>query len=134
MLDEMRSDNALRRVELERSGAQFDEYKMEWRAQVEADRAQVEANRMEWRARADADRMEWRARADAERAEQKRRFDAIDAAMENDKRVTREILLELREGRAMLRDMRHGIQANTEGLLRVLDELRRDDGPAAASA
>ncbi len=28
--------------------------------------------------------------------------------------------------------MRHGIQANTEGLLRVLDEFRRGDGPAAA--
>jgi hypothetical protein len=30
--------------------------------------------------------------------------------------------------------MRHGIQANTEGLLRVLDEFRRNDGPAAAGA
>jgi hypothetical protein len=84
----------------------------------------------ELRQRAEQQRVELRALRD----DQKRRFDAIDAAMENDRRVTREILLELREGRAMLRDMRHGIQANTEGLLRVLDEFRRDDGPAAAGA
>jgi hypothetical protein len=30
--------------------------------------------------------------------------------------------------------MRHGVQANTEGLLRVLDELRRSDGPDAVGA
>jgi hypothetical protein len=68
------------------------------------------------------------------REEQRRRFDAIDAAIENDRRMTREILMELREGREMLRDMRHGIQATTEGLLRVLDEFRRGDGPAGAGA
>ena len=68
------------------------------------------------------------------REDQKRRFNAIDAAMENDKRMTREIILELRAARKRDRDMRHGIQATTEGLLRVLDEFRRNDGPSAAGA
>ena len=34
----------------------------------------------------------------------------------------------------MLADVQQGIQANTEGLLRVLDELRRGDGPTPAGA
>jgi hypothetical protein len=41
---------------------------------------------------------------------------------------------QLREDRKLLADIRQGIQANTEGLLRVLDELRRGDGPSPASA
>jgi hypothetical protein len=44
------------------------------------------------------------------------------------------MLLELREQTVMLHDMRHGIQVTTEGLLRVLDEMRRGDGPSAAGA
>jgi hypothetical protein len=75
--------------------------------------------------------VEWRERVATEAREQKLRFDKIDAAMENDKRVTRDMLLELREGRAMLRDLRHGIQSNTEGLLRVLDRLDRSDEAGA---
>ncbi len=54
--------------------------------------------------------------------------------MENDKRVTLDMLLELRQGRETLRDIQDGIRANTEGLLRVLDELRRSDGPNPAGA
>jgi hypothetical protein len=64
------------------------------------------------------------------RAEHRRnqaRFDSTRAVM-------REMVLEIREGREILADIRHGIQANTEGLLRVLDELRRDDGPDAVGA
>jgi hypothetical protein len=75
-----------------------------------------------------------RAELAAMHEDRKRRFDAIDVAMEQDKRVTREMVLDLREQTAMLRDLRHGIQANTEGLLRVLDEFRRNDGPSAAGA
>ena len=52
--------------------------------------------------------------------------------MQNDKQVTRRMVLELREQTVRLHDLRHGIQANTEGLLRVFDELRREDGPGAA--
>ena len=84
---------------------------------------------------------EWHARIAAEDAadrrrdaEQRRRFGDIDAAMENDKQVTREMILELREQTVMLHDMRHGIQLTTEGLLRVLDEMRPDDGPSPAGA
>jgi hypothetical protein len=92
--------------------------------------ASIAAFREEARAHREQAREELRAL----REEQARRFDAIDAAIENDRRVTREILLELRAGRELLRDLRHGIQANTAGLLRVLDELRRGNGPSAASA
>jgi hypothetical protein len=46
----------------------------------------------------------------------------------------RELVLEVREGKESLKDIRHGIQANTEGLLRVLDELCRGNGPAAAGS
>jgi len=56
------------------------------------------------------------------------------ARFESTRAVMREMLLELREGREILSDIRHGIQANTEGLLSVLDELRRSDGPSAAGA
>ena len=84
---------------------------------------------------------EWRARVAAEDAadrrrdaEQRRRFGDIDAAMENDKQVTRAMILQLREQTVLLHDMRHGIQATTEGLLRVLDEMRREDGPSGAGA
>ena len=73
---------------------------------------------------------EWRGQV----AEQKRRFDKIDAAMENDKRVTREMILELREGREHDREMRDEMRAQREGLLRILDRLDRKDGPSAAGA
>jgi hypothetical protein len=126
MLDEMREDHRLYREDLERRAEEGQRRDEEGRRRDEEGRRRDE----ELRRRA----QEHRAELQALRADQKRRFDAIDAAMENDRRVTREIILELREGRAMLRDMRHGIQANTEGLLRVLDEFRRDDGSAAAGA
>jgi hypothetical protein len=119
LLDEMREEHRLQREELHRWAEEGRRRDQEGRRRDE-----------ELRQRAAEQRAELR----AVRSDQKRRFDAIDAAMENDRRVTREMVLELREGREMLRDMRHGIQANTEGLLRVLDELRRDDGPSAASA
>lgn len=63
-----------------------------------------------------------------------KRFDKIDMAMESDRRVNREMLLELRDIMDMTRDIRHGIQSSIEGLLRVLDEFRRDDGPSPAGA
>jgi hypothetical protein len=68
------------------------------------------------------------------RADHKHRFDKLDAAMENDRRTTREILLELKEARERDRDQRDQMGAQREGLLRILDELRRNDGPSAAGA
>jgi hypothetical protein len=56
------------------------------------------------------------------------------AAIHETRSVTRELVAQLREDRGLLADIRQGIQANTEGLLRVLDELRRGDGPSPASA
>lgn len=77
-------------------------------------------------------------RAREEGREEQRRARAEElrnqARFENTRAMMREMVLELREGREMLTDMRHGIQANTEGLLRVLDEFRREDGPSGASA
>jgi hypothetical protein len=56
------------------------------------------------------------------------------ARFQSSQAVMREMVLELREGREILKDIQDGIRANTEGLLRVLDELRRNDGPSAAGA
>jgi hypothetical protein len=75
------------------------------------------------------------------RAEHKRN----QARFQNSQAVMREMLLELREGRELLqqmktemkaemKDIRDAIRANTEGVLHVLHELRRDDGPSAAGA
>jgi hypothetical protein len=49
--------------------------------------------------------------------------------------VNREILLELRDHRPILERIDHGIQANTEGVMHVLDELRNGrGGPGTAPA
>jgi chromosome condensin MukBEF ATPase and DNA-binding subunit MukB len=63
------------------------------------------------------------------------------ARFQNSQAVTREMLLELREGReilheikAELKDIGDGIRAGTAGLLHVLAELRRGNGPSAAGA
>jgi phosphoenolpyruvate carboxylase len=63
-----------------------------------------------------------------------KRFDKIDRDIDNGRQVTREMLLELREGHELLRDCRHGIQTSIEGLLRVLDEFRKRDGESPAGA
>jgi hypothetical protein len=49
--------------------------------------------------------------------------------------VNREILLELRDHRTILERIDHGVHANTEGLMHVLDELRNGrGGPGTAPA
>ncbi len=53
-----------------------------------------------------------------------RRFEAVTAQVRAQTAEIREQTAELKEGRAALRDMRAEIHANTQGLLRVLDELR----------
>jgi hypothetical protein len=75
------------------------------------------------------------------REEQRRGFDSVTGGLANGRQVMREMLLEIREGRkALLRlqadqdDIGDAVRANTHGLLRVLDELRREDGPSAAGA
>ena len=50
-------------------------------------------------------------------------------------KVSREILLEPRDHRAILQRIDHGVQANAEGLMHVLDELRNGrGGPGTAPA
>jgi hypothetical protein len=105
-----------------------------WREEFEQTRREAAQHHDERRAESDRRHAAWQAKHAAFLVEQKRRFDAIDVAMENDKRVTREMILELREGREHDRDMRNEMRARREGLLRILDEMRRDDGPAAAGA
>jgi hypothetical protein len=56
------------------------------------------------------------------------------ARFANSQAVMREMVIELRVGREILKDIQDGIRANTEGLLRVLDELRRGGGPSPAGA
>ena len=72
--------------------------------------------------------VEWREKV----AEQKRRFDAIDAAMENDKRVTREMVLQLQALRKGDKERHDESRAMIDGLMRVLDRLDRNDGPSPA--
>ena len=48
--------------------------------------------------------------------------------------MLRTLVLDLREDRRILRDIEHGVRAQTEGLLHVLDELRRRDDPGGPAA
>lgn len=64
-----------------------------------------------------------------------REFKLTRASVENNTRVTREIVLELREQRPILEHIDAGVQSNTNGLLHVLDELRNGrGGPGTAPA
>jgi hypothetical protein len=122
------------RAEFERTRRESDLRHAEWLRQFEKE-CRASDRRHDDRVReSDRRHADWQAKHAAFLADQKRRFDRIDAAMENDKRVTREMILELREGREHDRDMRDEMRAQREGLLRVLDEFRRNDGPSAAGA
>ena len=62
-----------------------------------------------------------------------RGFGETRAAVENNTRVTREILVELRGQRPILDRIDHGVQSSNEGLMHVFDELRDGrGGPGAA--
>jgi hypothetical protein len=64
-----------------------------------------------------------------------REFKLTRASVENNTRVTREILLELREQKPILEHIDRGVHSNTEGLMHVLDELRNGrGGPGTAPA
>jgi hypothetical protein len=71
---------------------------------------------------------------DITREEQRRGFGGVASDMNNSRQTTREMLLELDKLGRDLDDIQFGIRANTLGLLHVLDELRREDGPSAAGA
>ena len=64
-----------------------------------------------------------------------REFKITRAAVENNTRVTREIVLELREQRPILEHIDAGVEANNKGLMHVLDALRNGrGGPGTAPA
>jgi hypothetical protein len=57
------------------------------------------------------------------------------AAIENNTRILRELLLQREEDRRILERIEQGIHAQTQGLLHVLDELRNGpNGPGTAPA
>jgi hypothetical protein len=64
-----------------------------------------------------------------------REFKLTRTSVENNTRVTREIVLELREQRPILEHIDHGVQSNIDVLMHVLDELRNGrGGPGTAPA
>jgi hypothetical protein len=69
------------------------------------------------------------------RRESHKGFADVLGAIHNLQQVNREILIELRDHRTILGRIDHGVQANTEGLMHVLDELRNGrGGPGTAPA
>ena len=67
------------------------------------------------------------------REENRREHELTRAAIRELRDVTREVLVELREHRRILERIEQGIQAQTQGLLYVLDELRGRGGGAPAT-
>jgi 5-formyltetrahydrofolate cyclo-ligase len=112
----------------------YEQFRREHELTRDQFRAEMEAKHERWRAELDAKYGKIVEEFEETRQEQRRGMGAVTAAINNDRQVTREMLQELRDHREFLIDIRHGIRANTEGLLRVLDELRREDGPSAAGA
>jgi hypothetical protein len=112
----------------------YEEFRKEHEETRDQFRAEMAAKHEEWRAELDAKYGRIVDEFDLTRREQRHGLGQVTAAINNDRQVTREMLQELRDHREFLVDIRHGIRANTEGLLRVLDELRREDGPGAAGA
>lgn len=133
LIHEMREETGARRAEHARLLTEHERWRIEherWLTEHERWLTEFEQYRAEWRAQVEADRRAF----EASQAAEKRRFDALDAGMENDKRITRETVIELRQQTSMLRDLQHRMRSTTEGLLRVLDEFRRNDGPSPAGA
>jgi hypothetical protein len=112
----------------------YEEFVKEHEKTREAFRAQVHAQHECWRKELDERFGKIPAEFDVTRRDQERGLGRVTAAIENDRQVTREMLEELRDHREFLIDIRHGIRSNTEGLLHVLDELRRENGDEPAGA
>jgi hypothetical protein len=137
LIEQMREENRRRREEHQRWLEENRRRREEHQRWLEENRRRREAHErwlVEWREESKRWLVEWRAREEADAKEQKRRFDSLDAAMENDKRVTREIVLELQAARARDKDMLSEMRAQRQGLLRMLDRLDGNDGPSPAGA
>ena len=72
---------------------------------------ELRAGSAEARADLEGTRQRLLAELRASRAEQRRATSAHETAIADDRAVTREMLLDMREGREQLIDIRHGIQA-----------------------
>ena len=71
----------------------------------------------------------------SQRRDNAREHELTRAAIFNVQQVNREILLELRDHRTVLERIDHGVEASTQGLMHVLDELRNGrGGPDTAPA
>ncbi len=78
---------------------------------------------------------EMRKQHELDRELSRREHEQTRSAIHNVQQVNRAMLLELRDHRAILDRIDHGVQANTQGLLHVLDELRNGrSGPGTAPA
>jgi hypothetical protein len=94
-----------------------------------------ERTRADWAAESERTRADWAAESERTRTEMAREFKQTRAAIENNTRVCREILLELRDHRTRLDSIDQGVQSSVDGLLHVLDELRGGQGgPGTAPA
>jgi len=101
----------------------MEEILAEHEATREQFRAECLARREERRRELDARYGEIQSALDAGGEVQRRGFASVEAALAND-----------RQQFGLLVDARHALRANTEGLLRILDELRREDGSGTARA
>jgi chromosome segregation ATPase len=78
---------------------------------------------------------ELRKQHELDRELSRREHEQTRAAIHNVQQVNRAMLLELRDHRTILERIDHGVQANTQGLMHVLDELRNGrGGPGTAPA
>jgi DNA repair exonuclease SbcCD ATPase subunit len=119
----------------------YEQFRREYELAHEQMRAERHAERERCLAELDVRYERLVGELDASREEQGREFASVAGGLANGRQVMREILLEIRDDRKALARLRSdladigdGVRANTHGLLRVLDELRREDGPSAAGA
>jgi hypothetical protein len=111
----------------------YEEFVKEHEKTRDAFRAQQRAEEERQRAELDARFGKIADAIDITREEQRRGFGGVTSDMNNSRQTTREMLLKLDKLGRDLDDIQFGIRANTAGLLHVLDELRREDGPSAAA-
>jgi hypothetical protein len=127
LLEQLREDNRLHREELQRSREESDR---QFELSREGSDRQFELSR------AESDRQFERSREESRRQHERdlREHLLTRAAIENNNRVTRDLLLQGQENRKILAQIEQGIHAQTQGLLHVLDELRGGRGPGSAPA
>src|SRR5919108_777231 len=122
LLEEMREDNRLHREELRQHREELELYREESRKQHEL--AREESRKQHELAREESRR--WYER-------ELRQHRVTQAAVQNNQRVLRELVLRSEQDRKILERVEQGIHAQTQGLLHVLDELRGGRGGAGTA-